>query len=313
MPDWVKDHIRIGRPDHWFKNVFMLPGVLLGWLACNRPDLLLAGESVLLGIVAACLVCSSNYTINEWLDAPEDRNHPEKRFRPAAAGRIRAAGAYAQWALLGAAGLGLAWLVNKPFFFSAAALFLMGIIYNARPIRSKDRVYLDALSESINNPLRLLLGWYAVGCFLVPPASLLLSYWMLGAFFMAIKRLAEIRHLADGGVAAAYRRSFLHYTPDKLLISITFYASAFGLFTGIFLIRYRVELILAIPFLAGLMAIYIRLGLLPDSPAQHPETLFRHRGFLIYGCVTAAILILCCVIRMPWLGRLFETTIPSGF
>ncbi len=309
----LRDYVSLARPDHWFKNVFMFPGVLLGWLASGRQNPREAFVSVVLGIVAACLVASSNYTINEWLDAPEDRKHPEKKNRPAASGRIRRAFAYAQWLLLGAAGLWVARIVNVPFFLSAAALFVMGIIYNVPPLRSKDRPYLDVLSESVNNPLRLLLGWYAVGCLLIPPASLLLSYWMLGAFFMAVKRFAELRHINDVTVAGAYRRSFRSYTSDRLLVSVIFYASAFGLFSGIFLIRYRAELILAVPFLAGLMAMYMYLGFLPNSPAQHPEALFRHPVFLVYGSVTAAVLVLCTIVRIPWLSRLFESTVPAGF
>jgi len=309
----LRDYISLARPDHWFKNVFMLPGIVLGWVACGRPAVASIVIPVVLGLVSACLVASSNYTINEWLDAAEDREHPDKKRRPAAAGRIRGSLAYLQWILLAIAGLLVAGLVSVPFFWSAAALFAMGIIYNVTPIRSKDRPYIDALSESVNNPLRLLLGWYTIDCGLVPPASLLLAYWMLGAFFMAMKRFGELRHINDDGVAAAYRKSFRHYTPERLLISVVFYATAFGLFGGIFLIRYRVEFILAVPFLAGLMAMYMHLGLLPNSPAQNPEALFRHRPFLIYGCLTAFILIVCSVVRIPWLDQLFQSTIPSGF
>ena len=308
----LRDYVSLARPDHWFKNVFMLPGIVLGWMACGTPAVGSFLPSLVLSIVSACLVASSNYTINEWLDAAEDREHPEKKHRPAAAGRIRAPLAYLQWILLAAAGLLIARLVSAPFFWSAATLFAMGIIYNVAPIRSKDRPYIDALSESVNNPLRLLMGWYTIDCGLVPPASLLLAYWMLGGFFMAMKRFGELRHINDSAVAGAYRKSFRYYTPERLLISVVFYATAFGLFAGIFIIRYRVELVLAVPFVAGLMAMYMHLGLLPNSPAQHPEALFRHPSFVAYGCATAVVLIVCSVIRLPWLDRLFQTTIPSG-
>jgi decaprenyl-phosphate phosphoribosyltransferase len=309
----MRDYVSLARPDHWFKNVFMVPGVVLAWAACERPPLGHVLPAVALATVSACLIASSNYTINEWLDAPEDRKHPEKRFRPAAAGRITAPLAYLQWALLAIAGLWLASLIGAAFFWSAAALFVMGIVYNVAPLRSKDRPYIDTLSESVNNPLRLLMGWYALDCGLVPPASLIFAYWMLGAFFMAMKRFGELRHINDAGVAAAYRKSFRYYTPERLLISIIFYATAFGLFGGMFVIRYHVELILAVPFVAGLMAMYMHLGLLPNSPAQHPEALFHHRPFLLYGCLTAAVLLVCAIIRLPWLSQVFESTIPAGF
>ena len=45
---------------------------------------------------------------------------------------------------------------------TAAALWIMGCLYNFSPVRTKDVPYLDVLTESINNPLRLLLGWSAI-------------------------------------------------------------------------------------------------------------------------------------------------------
>ncbi len=38
----------------------------------------------------------------------------------------------------------------------------MGVLYNVKPFRTKDIAYLDVLSESINNAIRLLLGWFFV-------------------------------------------------------------------------------------------------------------------------------------------------------
>jgi len=308
----IRDYVGMARPDHWFKNVFVIPGVLLGWIAAPHANVTQALGWLGVGVLATCLACSSNYTINEWLDAPEDRKHPEKHRRPAAAGRVKAPIVYAQWIGLGLISMALGWFVGWQFLLSLAALLVMGMLYNIRPIRLKDWPYLDVLSESVNNPLRLLLGWYAVQCPLVPPASLLLSYWMIGAFLMAIKRLAEMRHIGDQGVAQAYRKSFKHYTPERVLISMLFYATAFGFFGGIFLIRYRIELILGVPFLAGFIAMYTRLGFLPNSPTQRPEELYRNKPFVAYTCLTAVILLACLVIRLPWLDGLFNPTIPAG-
>src|SRR5271165_1945764 len=86
-----------------------------------------------------------------------------------------------------------------------AALWIMGCVYNIPPVRTKDVPYLDVLTESINNPLRMLLGWYAVTSVLVPPVSLLLSYWMIGCYFMALKRFSELSEIRNKTVAGAYR------------------------------------------------------------------------------------------------------------
>ena len=155
--------------------------------------------------------------INEVLDAPSDRSHPVKRNRPVPSGLVSVPLAYVQWIALMVVGVGLGFVVNVPFALTMLALWVMGCIYNIPPIRSKDLPYLDVLSESINNPLRMLAGWYMTGTAAFAPTSLLVSYWMVGCYFMAIKRYAEYRDIGDPARAAAYRKSFGYYTLERLL------------------------------------------------------------------------------------------------
>ena len=85
----VMPYIRIAREDHWFKNSFMLLGVVLAFF--YEPTL--AGwQSVgplTLAVIATCLVASSNYVLNELLDGPRDRMHPVKRHRPVPSGQVK--------------------------------------------------------------------------------------------------------------------------------------------------------------------------------------------------------------------------------
>lgn len=301
-------YLQIARVDHWFKNVFMLPGIVMAlyldqgvWTADLLPKLLWA--FFLVGLVA-----SSNYVLNEILDAETDKKHPVKCNRPVPSGLVNIKMAYLEWILLGTSGLIGSLTLGFPFFASAAALWVMGCLYNIKPARSKDKPYLDVLSESVNNPLRLLLGWYATGTSLLPPLSLLFAYWMIGAFFMAVKRFAEYRRIADPARAAEYRLSFIHYDEQRLLISIIYYVAAFGLFFGIFLIRYRPELILSIPLIAAVISWYINLGYRPDSPVQYPEKLYRDRGLMTLVLITTAVMTALMFIDLPWLHELFSKT-----
>ncbi len=157
-----------------------------------------------------------------------------------------------------AAGIGLSFTINRYFGLSALALWLLGVSYNVPPVRTKEWPYLDVISESANNAVRLLLGWFALLTTAFPPVSLLLSYWMVGAFFMATKRYAEYRHIANPEVAAGYRKSFRHYTEEHLLLSIVFYATTSALFAGIFIVRYHLELILFVPLAAGMFTYYLQ-------------------------------------------------------
>lgn len=299
-------YIQIARVDHWFKNVFMLFGVLLALF--YDPALLTWGQGLQLvvALLATCLVASSNYVLNELLDAPQDRFHPVKKYRPVPSGKIRSALALLEWLLLALAGVSLAWLLNPYFMIVALTLWIMGVLYNVPPIRTKELPYLDVLSESVNNPLRLLLGWFALIVDRVPPLSLILAYWMVGAFFMATKRFAEYRRIGDREIAMQYRKSFGYYTEERLLVSMLFYAAACALMTGIFIVRYHVELILFVPVAAGFFAYYLKLGLQEDSPVQHPEKLFRERGFLLYMTLSMALFVGLMLSHIPILYDIFN-------
>ena len=299
-------YVQIARADHWFKNAFMLLGVVLAIFYDPSTAAWSSLAPLAIAVAATCLVASSNYVLNELLDGSRDREHPEKRLRPVPSGRIHPAVAYAEWLVLALAGFGLALSLNIYFFGSALLLWMMGIVYNVPPLRTKEWPYVDVLSESINNPIRLMLGWFALVPHHVPPISLAIAYWMLGAFFMGMKRYAELRHIGDRRLAAAYRRSFAFYTEERLLVSLVFYATTCALFAGVFLVRYHLELILFAPFGAGVLAFYLHVGMRPNSPVQHPEKLYRERLFFAYMIFATLLFVGLMFTSIPWLYELFN-------
>lgn len=305
--DW-RAYSDIARPDHWFKNVFMLVGVLLA-LFCQPSGITVSHSlALLVGFIATCIVASSNYVINEILDAPMDRFHPVKRNRPIPSGRVSLPLAYVEWLALGVIGLSIAAMVNWPFFATATALLIMGLIYNVPPVRAKQWPYVDVLTESVNNALRLMLGWFAIIASAVPPVSLLLSYWLVGAFFMASKRFAEYRSIGNKDVAAAYRSSFRYYDDNRLLVSMFTYTCGSALFLGVFIIRYHLELILLVPLIAGFFGYYLQVTLKQESPVQAPEKLYRERGLMLYLAVCLIAFVAVMFVEIPWLYELFNVT-----
>ena len=302
----------LARPDHWFKNIFMLPGAALAMVLADQVGF---GTEILylgIGIVATCLIASANYTINEYLDAEFDRHHPVKRHRPSAAGLVTARFAYTQWAFLSVAGLSIAALLSLQFFLCALALLVMGLVYNVKPFRTKDRAYLDVISESINNPLRFMLGWAAIVGDVLPPSSILLAYWMGGAYLMAIKRYAEYRFIGDSERAGLYRQSFRYYTEERLLVSAFFYALTSAFFLGVFLVKYRIEFLLAMPFLAMLFTWYLKIGMRTDSVTQKPEHLYKERTFALYVTALGLFVTVLFMADMPWLNSLVDYHVLYG-
>jgi decaprenyl-phosphate phosphoribosyltransferase len=298
----LKDYIAIARPDHWFKNIFMVPGMLFAMLYFNVTYSIELLVSVLVGVISTCLIASANYVINEWLDAEFDKFHPVKKNRPSVTKSLQPQFIYLEYAFLATLGLALAYYISMPFFLLEALLLVMGILYNVRPFRTKDRIFTDVLSESINNPIRFALGWFIFVPAMFPPLSIIVAYWMGGAFLMGIKRFAEYRFINDPKVAGLYRRSFRFYTEHSLLISSFFYALTSAFFLGIFLIKNRIELLVSFPFFALLFAWYLKIGLQKDSVAQKPEQLYKRKYFRLYVLFLGFLLAALLFIDIPQLN-----------
>jgi decaprenyl-phosphate phosphoribosyltransferase len=303
-------HMEIARFDHWVKNVFVLPGIVAAFALNHESINVHLIENILIGLVAIGFIASSNYILNEVMDAPFDSFHPIKLTRPVPSGKVNIPLAYLQWIAFAAVGIGLGLMISKLFVLTLLALWIMGCIYNIPPVRSKDVPYLDVLTEAINNPIRLLAGWFMVSTVTMAPGSLLLSYWMVGCYFMALKRYAEYLRLKEGGQLGQYRKSLAFFTAEGLMVSVMFYGSSAMLFFGAFLMRYRLELVLSFPFVALVMAIYLSLGFKRDSAVEHPEKLYRERDLMGAVVLCALVMTLCFLVDMPKLYKILTPTAP---
>lgn len=307
-------YVKIARPDHWVKNAFILPGLVLALILIQMPDSWgLFALKLVAGFFATCFIASANYVINEWLDAEFDKYHPTKKNRPVVSQNMKFSLVMAEYAICIVVGVGLSLVVNIPFLLTELWLLVMGVLYNVNPIRTKDIVYLDVLSESINNMIRLLLGWFIVCDDLYPPSSILLGYWLGGAFLMAVKRYAEYRMIGDPKLAGSYRKSFAKYTEETLLCSSFFYALCATFLIGIFLLKYRIEYIVAIPVLFFLFCYYLYIAHKPDSAAQKPEKLFREKKLMILVGILVVLFAILTVVDIPVM-EMWETAffIPTG-
>jgi decaprenyl-phosphate phosphoribosyltransferase len=301
----LRDYVHIARPDHWIKHIFIIPGIVLSIVLLDQATMVIEPLRIVFGFASACLIASANYTINEWLDAEFDQYHPLKKDRAAVKSQLEKKFVLLQYFLLTVAGFYLAYGVGVAFMATIILFWISGVMYNVRPFRTKDRPYLDVISESLNNPIRLLLGWFMIsGDHFLPPSSVTASYWMGGAFLMTLKRFAEYRTVSAMGMLDnlhAYRPTFKKYSENSLLISAHFYAILSAFLLGIFLVKHRIEYIILFPMLSLLFSIYLNISLKEFSTVQKPEKLHREPMLVAIVIVICLSFVILSFIDLPFL------------
>ena len=298
----MKKYIKIMRVDHWIKQLFILPGFVCSLFLSDTSLNWKIFFNLLIALFTTSLIASANYVINEYLDSNYDRVHPVKKTRPLVEENVKGSIIFIMWFILGTMGLLIGYfMLGRNYMLMELLLLVMGILYNVKPFRVKDIFLLDVLSESVNNAIRFMLGWFVLPTTMVVPISIVLGYWMGGAFLMAIKRYAEYRMIDNKKIASEYRKSFKFYNEKILLVSSFFYAMCSTFFIGIFLIKYKIELILFIPFMVGLFCYYLYISFDKDSAVQKPEKLYKERGLMLYLMFLFILFIVLMNVRIPWL------------
>ncbi|MBN1303852.1 MAG: decaprenyl-phosphate phosphoribosyltransferase [Anaerolineales bacterium] len=110
------------RPKQWAKNVFLLAAVVFDRKLTN-PEAML---HTVLGVIAFSLVASVVYIVNDIADREADRQHPTKRNRPIASGRLPTPAAWAAAILLVLAAFPLAYSLSPDF----AAITFFYLFFN---------------------------------------------------------------------------------------------------------------------------------------------------------------------------------------
>ena len=304
-------YIKIARLDHYIKQLFILPGSLVAIVLCNINIFNVSILNFIIGFFSTCLIASSNYVINEYLDIKYDKFHPTKKHRTLVKlkNKIKLRYIIIEYVSLLSLGLILSLHISNFLFYANLLLAIMGIIYNVKPIRSKDIPYIDVLSESFNMAIRLLIGWFLIITTYFPPISLILGYWFAGAFLMSVKRFSEYRMINNSKQAGLYRKSFQYYSEEKLNTQSLFYAMLSIFFIGIFLIKYKIELLLIIPFLCVLYCYYFKLSFSKDSSTQRPEKLFHEKKLLLYIFLINIFAIILLTLKIPALHVLLDNSL----
>lgn len=226
--------VRLLRPAHWIKNVFVLaPLVFAG--AVHDLDMVARAVAAM---ALFCLASSLIYVFNDLCDVERDRMHPVKSVtRPIAAGEVSRSDALA---VLAGIGLLLA-VLGLPFMAVVPGLMLYIALNLAYTTHLKHVPIVDLLVLASGFVLRVYLGAEAIGVHL--------SWWMfimtlsLALFIAVTKRLAEARrggHETRAVLAMYSPRLLATYAEIALLSAMICY--------GLFVVTVRPSLLVTVPF-----------------------------------------------------------------
>ena len=214
------------RPEQWTKNLLVFAGVLFGGRLTDRD----AVASAVATFLVFCTLSGAVYLFNDIADRTADQNHPLKRVRPLAAGRLAVGTVLIAGLVLAGVGLLVAFAINTQLGFVAAGYLVLLTAYS---FALKHIVIVDVLLIAAGFVLRAIAGAVAVD---VPIGHWLLICTTLLALFLALsKRRHERTLLAEG--AADHRPSLGEYSPYLLdqmigvvtsstLIAYTVYATS---------------------------------------------------------------------------------------
>lgn len=233
------DYIKILRPNQWFKNLVVTIGVIAA-LFYFKIDITVSIllEKIFPSFILSCLVSSANYIINDIVDEKSDFYHPIKKNRIINNQKISRHSLYLIVGFLFVVSFLAGEIIyGRGVFIALFSLFLAGIFYNIKPLRFKDLPFLDVIAESVNNPIRILIGWFTVSKLLVyPPLTFLLFFWTSGAALMSLKRYIELKFLLRNGEQPPflYRNSYRTYTLSKISFMVLLYMFISVIFLTLF-------------------------------------------------------------------------------
>ncbi|MDX6292777.1 MAG: decaprenyl-phosphate phosphoribosyltransferase [Kribbellaceae bacterium] len=283
-PSRLRSLLRLSRPQQWHKSLMLFAAPVAAGVISHPLVLLRATVAA----AAFILLSIAIYALNDVRDAPDDRRHPLKQYRPVAAGELSPVAARVWGIAAGLAGLAMAGLLGLPTFLVGLAYIVAQLLY---VYGLKHVAVVDVILVALGFVLRAAAGGTATR---VPVSSWFLVVSLFGSLFLvAGKRQAERKKTsADPGVdarsrpvLAAYSTAWLDQLTTVALLGTTM---SYGLwafqYLGADLVR-QLLTVSFVPFLTGLL----RYGLLvSNGRGEMPEhEIFRDRVLLIAGLAWA--------------------------
>lgn len=172
----------------WPKNLFILAAVIFDGQLFNRASLLVS----IAGVLVFCLISSSVYLINDVKDIESDRQHPVKKNRPIASGKLPVQVAITAAVVLLVISFPAAYLLSPGFAIISGIYFLINLAYS---FHLKHVPLIDVLIIATGFVLRVAAGVTLIAVQRFSPWMYVVTT-LLALFIGFGKRRAELMQLS---------------------------------------------------------------------------------------------------------------------
>ncbi len=276
----LKALLKTMRPRQWTKNAFLFAALVFDGKLFHLTDFL----RTLAGFGLFCLISSAVYIFNDLLDAESDRQHPVKKNRPIASGKLPVPVAVVAGTVLVLFTLMAGYLLAWQFALTLLVYFAMMLAYSKW---LKQVLILDVLILAAGFVLRVHAGTTLIVVERFSPWLYVLMT-LLALYLGFGKRRAELALLSQD--AAGHRQVYESYTIPLLDQFITIVSGttivAYSLYT-FFRPAAPESLMLTIPFVVYAIFRYLYLVEVKQIGGEPEEILLSDRplqlSILLWG------------------------------
>ena len=211
----IRHIIKVARPTHWIKNIFVFLPVFFGGALLNSTEVVAAA----LTFMSFSLAASAIYCLNDIIDVDADRAHPVKCKRPIASGSITIPQAYGMMTVSLLLSILLMFLLPEGHAKSILVIIAYFVINVAYCLRLKEYAIIDVCIIASGFVLRILAGGYATGVHL--SKWIVLMTFLLSLFLAFAKRRDDVLRMNTTGRAPRKNTSRYNLTFINQAITIT--------------------------------------------------------------------------------------------
>ncbi len=184
----IFEYIKLLRVTHWVKNLFIFAPLIFSKNLYNTEAL----GKVVFAFFVFSLASSSVYVLNDIVDFRKDREHPQKKNRPIASGKITTSSAFILFIILLSLVVVSAYDLPSLFQIAVASYFLINLAYS---FGLKRKVILDLFCIAGGFILRVLAGAFVIDVYV--SKWLILTTIFISLFLAVMKRRSEIVNVGN--------------------------------------------------------------------------------------------------------------------